>query len=116
MEYLVYTGAALTVLGLVGLIWSIFKVNAARYQMKPCAPAFRLFCHGTWAHWVYQPWALAAWSQACFWANLDAYPSIGRSWLRSYPAPAAASIIWSAGNTPACPSAQTTELRLPEAQ
>ena len=32
MEYLVYTGAALTVLGLVGLIWSIFKVNAARRE------------------------------------------------------------------------------------
>ena len=32
MEYLVYSGAALTVMGLIGLIWSIFKVNAARRE------------------------------------------------------------------------------------
>lgn len=30
MEYLVYTGAALTVIGLIGLILSVLKVNAAR--------------------------------------------------------------------------------------
>ena len=32
MEYLVYAGAALTVLGLIGLIYSILKVNAARRE------------------------------------------------------------------------------------
>ena len=38
MEYLVYTGAALTVLGLVGLIWSIFTVNAARRVNLSASP------------------------------------------------------------------------------